>query len=79
MVGARPGSPKRWGRTAVQPRAATRRPKSATLGVMPGISAMTTTAGPVPVRYTVHALPSCSKTLEVKSARAGAALIGRRP
>jgi len=47
---ARPGSPKTWGRTAVQPAAATRRPNCATSGVIPGISLITTTAGPVPMR-----------------------------
>ena len=43
-----PGTPKRWGRTAVQPMPATRSAKSITFGVMPGISANTRTAGPVP-------------------------------
>ena len=46
--GSRPGSPKRLGRTAVHPAAATRRPNSATRGVMPGISLITITAGPEP-------------------------------
>ncbi len=36
--------------TAVQPAATTRRAKPATLGVIPGTSAMTITAGPVPAR-----------------------------
>ena len=45
---SRPGSPNRCGTTAVQPIAATRRAKVATPGVMPGISAITITAGPDP-------------------------------
>ena len=45
-----PGTPNSRGSTAVQPRSATRRPNSATFGVIPGISAMTTTAGPEPAR-----------------------------
>ena len=47
--GSRPGTPNRWGSTAVQPMAATLRAKSTTFGVMPGISAITITAGPVPM------------------------------
>ena len=46
----RPGSPNRLGSTAVHPAAATRRPNSATRGVMPGISLITITAGPSPTR-----------------------------
>lgn len=49
-VGSAPGMPNSWGSTAVQPMAATRRAKDATKGVMPGISLMTITAGPAPVR-----------------------------
>ncbi len=56
--GSRPGSPNRWGSTAVQPMSTTRSANSTTLGVMPGISAMTTTAGPVPRRNTARSLPS---------------------
>ena len=48
--GSAPGTPKRCGTTAVQPMAATRSAKSSTFGVMPGISANTSTAGPVPLR-----------------------------
>lgn len=48
--GAAPGFPKRWGSTAVHPMAATLRPKPATFGVIPGISAITITAGPEPTR-----------------------------
>jgi hypothetical protein len=47
-----PGVPNRLGNHALHPIAATRRPKSATRGVMPGISEMTMTAGPVPVTKT---------------------------
>ena len=48
--GAPPGSPKSRGSTAVQPTAATLRPNSATRGVIPGTSAMTMTAGPLPIQ-----------------------------
>ena len=48
--GSAPGTPKRCGRTAVQPMATTRSAKSMTFGVMPGISANTSTAGPLPLR-----------------------------
>ena len=48
--GGRPGWPNRLGSTAVHPAAATRRPNPATRGVMPGISLMTITAGPEPMR-----------------------------
>ena len=53
--------------TAVHPAAATRRPNCATSGVMPGISLMTITAGPVPIRKTSRRLPSASKDSFVKS------------
>ena len=45
-----PGTPKRWGTTAVHPSVTTRSAKSITFGVMPGISANTSTAGPSPLR-----------------------------
>ncbi len=48
--GSAPGRPKRCGITAVQPMEVTRRANSATWGVMPGISAITITAGPEPRR-----------------------------
>jgi hypothetical protein len=50
MVGVRPSWPNRWGITAVSPAAATFRANAATAGVMPGISLITMTAGPDPVR-----------------------------
>ena len=56
--GSAPGTPNRWGRTAVQPIATTRSAKSMTFGVMPGISAITITAGPGPCRYTSRCLPA---------------------
>ena len=49
-VGSLPSSPNRWGSTAVRPAPATDRPNSATWGVIPGISLITITAGPDPVR-----------------------------
>ena len=52
LVGSRPGVPNSEGRTAVKPASSTRRPKSATSGVIPGISVMTMTAGPLPRRNT---------------------------
>ncbi len=54
----RPGSPNSDGMATVQPRSTTRRAKPATAGVMPGISEITTTAGPSPLRYTVLRSPS---------------------
>ena len=54
-TGSLPGVPNRCGITAVHPMSATRRAKAATLGVMPGTSAITMTAGPVPLRNTVAA------------------------
>ncbi len=50
IEGGLPGVPKSDGSTAVMPASATRRPKSATRGVMPGTSCMITTPGPVPRR-----------------------------
>src|SRR5262245_2074477 len=41
----------------------TRRAKSSTFGVMPGISETTMTAGPVPARKTSRVLPSCVKVV----------------
>ncbi len=61
-VGFSPGTPKREGRIAVQPISATFLPNSATRGVIPGISAMTITAGPEPIRRTVLLLPLCSNS-----------------
>ena len=45
-VGSRPSSPNRWGITTVNPASATIRANRATLGVMPGSSLITITAGP---------------------------------
>ena len=45
---SRPGSPNSTGMTTVNPASITRRAKVMTAGVMPGISAMTITAGPSP-------------------------------
>jgi len=47
-VGGRPGVPKRWGSTTVIPRSATHPANRRTLGVMPGTSEITITAGPEP-------------------------------
>ena len=57
-VGSRPGSPKSTGSTAVHPIAATRPANSSTFGVIPGISAITITAGPDPGRRTSRVTPS---------------------
>ena len=54
---SRPGSPKSTGIRTVQPSSRTRRARPATSGVMPGISAMTITAGPSPLRYTSWLTP----------------------
>ena len=53
-----PGSPTSDGIATVNPASISRRPKSATSGVMPGISCTTTTPGPVPPRYTGRVTPS---------------------
>ena len=43
---------------------------SSTLGVMPGISATTITAGPSPLRNTVRSLPSWEKVVWVNPSMA---------
>ncbi len=58
-----PGSPNRWGITAVQPMSTTRFANSHTPGVMPGISEMTMTAGPVPFLYTSRVFPPWVKVV----------------
>src|SRR2546421_3040839 len=68
----RPGSPNTWGSTAVSPVSATRRANPATAGVMPGISLMTTTAGPSPLRKTVRVLPSWVNSPRMKSSSGSA-------
>jgi hypothetical protein len=50
---ARPGVPNKWGSTIVKPRASTRRANEITVGVIPGTSEITITAGPDPDRYTL--------------------------
>ncbi len=50
VLTGRPGVPTRSGITTVKPRSTTSFAKSITLGVMPGISWMTITPGPVPRR-----------------------------
>jgi hypothetical protein len=59
--GLAPGTPNRWGITAVHPSSTTRSANSTTFGVMPGISAITITAGPSPRRNTFRLFPSCVK------------------
>ena len=49
---SRPGVPKSDGMTTVKPASTTSSAKACTFGVMPGISWMTTTPGPVPRRNT---------------------------
>src|SRR5689334_5446995 len=61
----------------VKPAAITRRPKSATLGVILGISCTTTTPGPVPPRYTGRVTPSCVNAVSGKPS--SAAPIPRTP
>ena len=65
-----PGSPKRWGIATLHPAATTARAKSATFGVIPGISAITMTHGPVPERKTSWVTPSWVNEDRAKSARA---------
>src|SRR3954452_12131755 len=57
-MGSLPASPNRSESTAVQPRATIRSANPSTIGEMPGISVITTTTGPVPLRYTVWVTPS---------------------
>ncbi len=54
---ASPGTPNRCGSTAVHPSSATRSANATTSGVIPGTSAMTITAGPVPRRNTRRVVP----------------------
>ena len=74
---SRPDSPKSSGSTTVQPSSRTRRANPATAGVIPGNSAMTTTAGPVPERRTVCSTPAWSKASRVKSASASSLMAAR--
>ncbi len=73
---SRPGSPNRWGMTAVHPIPATVRANAATFGVIPGSSAMTITAGPLPRRNTVRSLPSWENVPREKSPRSSSAIAG---
>ena len=54
----------------VKPAAITRRPKSATSGVMPGTSWITTTPGPEPPRSTVRSAPPNVNVVSVKPSSA---------
>ena len=56
-VAGSPGTPNRLGSHTEHPTPTTRSANSTTFGVMPGISAMTTTAGPSPLRYTDRVVP----------------------
>ncbi|SKV62567.1 Uncharacterised protein [Mycobacteroides abscessus subsp. massiliense] len=60
--------------TAVQPMSATLRAKLATFGVIPGISAITITAGPLPFLNTILVSPSCVKVPASKSRRSSSAM-----
>ena len=53
-----PGVPKRSGITTVNPRATTSSANATTSGIMPGISWITMTPGPVPLRYVGWVTPS---------------------
>lgn len=46
--GGAPSSPNRWGMKTVKPASRTQRANRATWGLMPGISVITITAGPLP-------------------------------
>ena len=60
----------------MQPMSATRREKAATLGVIPGISAITITAGPVPTRNTSRVLPRWVNVVVSKSSIGSSAIVG---
>jgi len=61
---------------AVSPRSQTRRAKFATFGVIPGVSLVTRTAGPLPRRNTSCRVPSQVKLVRWKSCRSS--LVTRR-
>ena len=67
--GVRPVSPNRYGIATVNPASTTRCANAATLGVMPGISLITTTPGPEPARYTVRVSPLSVNCVSVKASR----------
>ena len=54
----RSGVPNRLGITTVKPAATTSSEKAITSGVIPGISWMITTPGPLPLRYVGWVVPS---------------------
>ena len=68
-VGGAASRPKIWGITTRRLRSATWRAKAVTKGVMPGISLMTNTAGPSPIRYTSRVIPLAVNGLHSKSLR----------
>src|SRR6476620_5522809 len=59
----------------LKPASRTRRPKSATSGVMPGIAWITITAGPDPAQKTRRVLSSWVKVRSVKPS-SGSAILG---
>src|SRR4051794_18624544 len=65
---ALPGVPNSDGITTGKPASTTSSANACTDGVMPGISWMTTTPGPVPLRNTGKPRPSASKTLSSQPA-----------
>lgn len=71
---SRPGTPNRWGRVTLNPAATTRSANASTLGVIPGISAMTRTAGPLPLRNTSRVLSPWVKVPRSKSDRSGSGI-----
>jgi hypothetical protein len=76
IEGSRPASPKTSGIATVKPASTTRCAKAATLGVMPGISLITTTPGPDPARYTVRVEPLNVNSVFVKPSSAVVVAIG---
>ncbi len=69
---SRPGVPNSCGIATVKPASTTRWANATTFGVMPGISLITTTPGPLPARYTVRVVPPYVNVSSVKAARASA-------
>ena len=62
----------------MQPMSTTRLANSRTFGLMPGISAITMTAGPVPLRNTSRALPSWVNVVRSYGARSSETAMGQQ-
>jgi hypothetical protein len=77
-VGAAPSRPNRLGIHGRRPASRTQRANRATRGLMPGISAMTTTVGPEPATWTRLVAPSGVTSRGSKSSRGSSTSRSRR-